>query len=166
MSGNAFLRRRRHRHHHSIDVNKLFQIFGMWVCVRYCWEFIGIFCSSKVFYSLFIDWFGWIIRTRLCASPLNKMLAKLRGKEAPTETEIERKREQQDNNNFIYVFHYLFPDFRYSYFSSCRMRLISLYSHFTWTKTFAAANFLIVCWNSDESITYQHTLVPPIQFFG
>lgn len=109
--------------------------------VRYRWEFREFHIDTGIIIfltiHLFIEWFDWIARSR------THIYAR----------EWEREREQQ-NNNFIYI------PLSISWFYCTHISLAAWDSfrciHIPHEIVFSlqtAANFLIVCWNNDESIT-------------
>lgn len=92
---------------------------------------------------------------RMCVSPLN-MLAQLRGKEAPTEWARSKTIIILSMCSIIYFLIFCTHISLHAAWDS--FRFIHIPHEIALNKTFAAANFLIVCWNSDESITHRtHT---------
>lgn len=79
----------------------------------------------------------------------------------------EREKAKQSSSSssnsktiILSTFHHLFPDFLYSFLlpHETHFSLFTFHTKSESIYTFTVANLLIVCWNSDESITCAHSV--------
>lgn len=105
------------------------------------------FFHSK--YSLFIIyWLVWLKSHIFAQRSKEREKTKLSSSSSSSKTII------------LSTFHHLFPDFLYSFLlpHETHFSLFTFHTKSESIYTFTVANLLIVCWNSDESITCAHSV--------